>query len=106
MQVTWLEALGLDWPTTLTSPRKSFCPMDMIAKLPAQRTLTEQEGISQKSHSSQFQEKESAQQHSMQLSPSIQHTNSKQGELCRHLFRGRYHPPHGMRNVVKIEIDK
>ena len=70
------------------------------------KTMTEQEGISQRSPSSQFQEQESAQQHSMQLSPFTQYTNNKQGELCRYLFRGRFHPLQRMRVVVKIETDK
>ena len=43
LQRTWLQASALDWPTTLLSPRKSFCSTDMTKKLPAQRTMSGRE---------------------------------------------------------------
>ena len=37
LQETLLKASALDWPTTLLSPRKSFCSPDMTKKLPARK---------------------------------------------------------------------
>ena len=34
------QASALDWPTTLLSPRESFCSTDMTEMLPAQRTMS------------------------------------------------------------------
>ena len=34
------QASALDWPTTLLSPRESFCSTDMTKMLPAQRTMS------------------------------------------------------------------
>ena len=43
LQETWLQASALDWPTTLLSPRKSFCSTDMPKMLLAQRTISGRE---------------------------------------------------------------
>ena len=43
LQETWLHASALDWPTTLLSPRKSFCSTDVTMKLPTQRIMSGRE---------------------------------------------------------------